>query len=123
MIPFITVLHALVCLLLIVIILMQTGRRGGLTESMIAAESLFGAQTNAFMVKATTIFATIFLVTCLSLAFLSSKQNQSLMSNKGIEGSVPKQAGPEQGNPSATGEVPQSAEEPLPSTNEAPTNN
>ncbi len=123
MIPFITVLHALVCILLIVIILMQTGRRGGLTESMIAAESLFGAQTNAFMVKATTIFATLFLVTCLSLAFFSSKQNQSLMSNKGIEGGVSKQAGPEQENPSVPAEVPPSAEEPLPPTNAAPPTN
>lgn len=123
MMPFITVLHAIVCILLIVIILMQTGRRGGLTESMIAAESLFGAQTNAFMVKATTIFATIFLVTCLSLAFLSSKQSQSLMSQKGIQGVVPKQAGLEQKNPSALGEASPIAEEPLPSTNEAPTNN
>ena len=88
MIP-VFILHALVCILLIVIILMQSGRRGGLTESMAAAESLFGAQTNAFMVKTTTVLAVFFLLTCLGLAFLSSKQNKSLMADRGA-GLIPK---------------------------------
>ena len=75
-------LHALICAVLITIILMQSGRGGGLTESFASAESMFGAQTNEFMVKATTIIAAIFLVTCLSLAVLSSRKAASLMSNK-----------------------------------------
>jgi len=75
-------LHATICVILIAVILMQSGRGGGLTESFSSAESMFGAQTNAFMIKATSIFATIFLVTCLGLAVLSSKKTVSLMSNK-----------------------------------------
>ncbi len=75
-------LHALVCMILIAAILMQSGRGGGLTESFSSAESMFGAQTNEFMIKATTIFAAIFLVTCLGLAVISSKKSESLMSNK-----------------------------------------
>lgn len=120
MMPLVTVLHALICIFLIVIILMQSGRRGGLTESMAAAESLFGAQTNVFMVKATTIFAALFLVTCLSLAFLSSKQNQSLMSSKEFKGITPKPAGPQSKSPSAPTPASAGAGESSPMTNAAP---
>ena len=87
---FVMFLHALVALLLIVIILMQSGRGGGLTEGFASAESLFGAKTNEFMIKATTIFASLFLVTCLGLAILSSQKGKSLMSNQVIPaGQIP----------------------------------
>ncbi len=82
MLGFIVFIHAIVCILLIVIILMQSGRGGGLTESFSSAESMFGAQTNSLMIKATTVFCIMFFITCLSLAFLSSKKDKSLMSNK-----------------------------------------
>ena len=79
MIGFFIVVHALVCVLLIVLILMQSGRGGGLTEAFASAESMFGAKTNEFMVRATTIFAAVFLVMSLSLAYLSAKQERSLI--------------------------------------------
>ncbi len=81
---FVIFIHALVCLMLVVIILMQSGRGGGLTEGFAAAESMFGAKTNEFLIKGTTVFATIFLVTCLSLAFLSSDKEKSLMAEKNL---------------------------------------
>jgi len=74
-------LHAAVSILLIVIILMQSGRGGGLTESFASAESMLGAKTNEFMIKATTIFASLFLITCLGLAIVSSQKGKSLMSS------------------------------------------
>ena len=76
---FVVILHALICILLVTVILMQSGRGGGLTESFAAAESMFGAKTNEFMVKATTVLAALFLVTSLSLAYMSSRKDQSLM--------------------------------------------
>ena len=79
MFGFLIFLHIVICLLLVIIILMQSGRGGGLTEGFAAAESMFGAKTNSMMVKGTTIFASIFLITCLSLAFLSAHQNKSLL--------------------------------------------
>ena len=60
-------------------ILMQSGRGGGLTEQFAGAESMFGAKTNVFMIRITTVFATIFMVTCLSLAYFSARRNQSLI--------------------------------------------
>lgn len=72
-------IHIIVCLLLMMVVLMQAGRGGGLTESLSSAESIFGSQTNTFMVKATSIFATIFFLTSVGLAVYSAKKGQSLM--------------------------------------------
>lgn len=111
MIGFITFLHVLVCILLATIILMQAGRGGGLTESFSSAESMFGAQTNSFMIRATTVFATIFFITSLSLAVLSSQRSKSLMTSGAAQSaakgapSLPASAGRETVNQDA-GEKP-----------------
>ena len=76
---FFILIHLVVCLILVVIILMQSGRGGGLTEGFAAAESVFGAKTNEFMIKATAIAGVIFLVTSLTLAHLSSRAERSIM--------------------------------------------
>ena len=87
---FILVIHVIVCVLLVISILMQAGRGGGLTETFQSAESMFGTQTNVFMVRFTTILAAIFICTSLLLAFKSSKVDQSLMANKKLLATVPK---------------------------------
>jgi preprotein translocase subunit SecG len=87
---FILVIHVIVCVLLVISILMQAGRGGGLTETFQSAESMFGTQTNVFMVRFTTILAAIFISTSLLLAFKSSKGDQSLMANKKLLATVPK---------------------------------
>ena len=63
---------------------MQAGRGGGLTEAFSSAESVFGAKTNSFMVRVTTVLASLFLITCLSLAYLSSRKERSLMSESSL---------------------------------------
>src|SRR5258708_4877507 len=89
---FILVIHVIVCILLVIAVLMQAGRGGGLTETFQSAESMFGTQTNVFMVRFTTIMAIIFLSTSLILAFNSSKGDKSLMANKKLLSTVPKSA-------------------------------
>lgn len=86
MIGFFIVVHALMCFILIAIILAQSGRGGGLTDGFAAAESVFGAKTNEFMVKATAIAGIVFLVTSLSLAHLSSRAERSLMDGQTVDG-------------------------------------
>ncbi|MBF0385185.1 MAG: preprotein translocase subunit SecG [Candidatus Omnitrophica bacterium] len=91
-------LHVIICALLATIILMQSGRGGGLTEAFASAESVFGAKTNEMLIKVTTILASLFLLTCLGLAVLSSQKGKSIMTeqaikkvtaeNKGTEGVV-----------------------------------
>jgi len=82
-------LHAIACFILIVVVLMQNGRGGGLTDSFAAAESMFGAKTNEFLVRATTIVACIFLVTSLTLAFLSAQKEESLMTDAAMTIEIP----------------------------------
>jgi len=78
---FIIFIHVTVCVLLIIIILIQAGRGGGLVEGFSGVESMFGPKTNAFLTRATAILSVIFFCTCLTLAFLSAKQSRSLMRN------------------------------------------
>jgi preprotein translocase subunit SecG len=80
-------IHVIVCALLIVIILIQAGRGGGLVESFSGVESMFGTKTNAFLTRTTTVLSILFFITCLSLAFLSAKQSRSLMKNIKTEAS------------------------------------
>ena len=71
-------LHILVCLILIGIILVQGGR-GGMAETLggSAAQSLFGGGANIVMTKITAICAALFMVTCLSLALLSTQRGRA----------------------------------------------
>ncbi|HDZ76570.1 MAG TPA: preprotein translocase subunit SecG [Candidatus Omnitrophica bacterium] len=76
---FLIVIHVMVCVLLVAIVLIQSGRGGGLTETFSSAESIFGTKTSAFLTRATTVLAILFITTCLSLYLLSIRKNRSLM--------------------------------------------
>lgn len=84
MMTFILVIHSITCVLLVLTILMQSGRGGGLTEQFASAESVFGAQTSSFMVRTTSIAATVFFITSLTLALMSAGQERSLMANNSV---------------------------------------
>ncbi len=79
----IIVVHAIACVGLVFVVLIQSGRGGGLTEGFGGAESVFGAKTTEAMVKITTTLAVIFLVTSLVLAFMSARAEKSLMAGQG----------------------------------------
>ena len=72
--------HVLLAIFMIVIILLQGGR-GGLGETMggAAAQSLFGGGANIVMTKLTAFCAGLFMVTSLSLAWLSAERGRSVM--------------------------------------------
>ncbi len=76
----ILLVHILLSLFLIGIVLLQGGR-GGLGEAMggAAAQSLFGGGANTVMTKMTAVVAGLFMVTCLSLATLSTGQERSVV--------------------------------------------
>ena len=73
--------HILICILLIIAILIQAGRGGGLVEGFSNVESMFGPKTNTFLTRTTATLSILFFITCLSLAFLSARQSRSLMDN------------------------------------------
>ncbi len=75
--------QVVVCVLLVAIVLMQSGRGGGLTETFAGGmESMFGSKTNVIMVRTTAILSILFFTTCLSLAFLSTQKSKSLMASE-----------------------------------------
>lgn len=78
---FVLVVHVIVCLLLVFVVLLQAGRGGGFSDMLGGGQpsSLFGTQTNAFMVKATEISAVVFIITSLSLGMLSTQKGRSLV--------------------------------------------
>jgi preprotein translocase subunit SecG len=80
MMPTVITIHIIICALLIIIILIQAGRGGGLVEGFSGVESMFGPKTSAFLTRMTSILSTLFFITCISLAFLSARQSKSLMS-------------------------------------------
>ncbi|MBU1862546.1 MAG: preprotein translocase subunit SecG [Candidatus Omnitrophica bacterium] len=82
MIIFLSIVHYIVCLVLIVVILLQAGRGHGLTGGAFggdSTQSIFGTKTTAFMTKVTTASAIGFLITCLMLAIFTSVKSKSLL--------------------------------------------
>ena len=76
----ILIVHVIVSLVLILVILLQSGR-GGMAEAMggAAAQSLFGGGVSNVLTRATAGCAIVFTVTCLSLAYLSTVRGRSLL--------------------------------------------
>ena len=75
----IIVIHVLLGMGIIGLVLMQQGRGAdaGAAFGSGASGSVFGAQgTASFLSRTTAIFATLFFITSLSLAFLSGKTSQ-----------------------------------------------
>jgi len=73
----IVVIHVLVCFGVILIVLLQAGKGAGLSSAfgVGSGESFFGGRgPTLFLEKLTTGCAVLFMVTCLSLAWLGQKQ-------------------------------------------------
>jgi len=87
-------IHVIVCALLIILILIQRGRGGGLADSFHDVESMFGTKTNAFLTRTTTVLSVLFFITCLSLALLSVRQSRSLLRDAKVRAAVEQTAAP-----------------------------
>jgi preprotein translocase subunit SecG len=92
------VIHVFACLFLIVSILLQAGKGAdmGAIFGGGGAQTLFGASGGAtFMSKLTSALAVVFMLTCLSLAYISS-HTASIMPK---EGAGPAQPAADEGEP------------------------
>ena len=81
MLSFILVIHLIIAIVLIVLVLLQRSEGGGLG---IGGSGVFmsGRAAGNVLSRLTAIFATIFFITSLSLALLSSSnQNSSIVDN------------------------------------------
>lgn len=84
MFGFIIVIHVIACIFLIIVVLLQAGKGGGLADVAGGNQtnSILGTQTNTFMTRLTEAFAIIFIVTSLSLAIMSSHRGKSLIETR-----------------------------------------
>jgi len=77
---FVNVLHVFVCLFLILVVLLQQSKGGGLSGALGGgATQVFGGRGSAnFMTRLTTVVAATFMLTSISLAFLSSAGDREM---------------------------------------------
>jgi preprotein translocase subunit SecG len=82
---FVIAIHVIVSLILIGVILLQAGRGGGLSETFggSSTQTLFGTKTSVFLARATAAAAIIYILTCLTLAVMTSHRGRSLVSQGG----------------------------------------
>ena len=76
----INVVHVFVCLFLILVVLLQQSKGGGLAGSLGgSAQQVFGGSGSAnFMTRLTGIMAALFMLTSMSLAYLSSAGDREM---------------------------------------------
>lgn len=101
---FVLIIHIIASLVLVLVILLQAGRGGGLSEAFGggAAQTIFGTKAATFLTRATAVCAVLFLITSLSLAVLSGLRTKSLLERAPITGQ-PQQQIPAEGQPQVAG--------------------
>lgn len=86
--------HVIVSVFLIAVILLQAGRGGGLSDTFGSSqvEHMFGTKSTNILTKATSVCAIGFIVTCLSLAVMSSHRSKSLLDRAAVPPAAEKAA-------------------------------
>lgn len=79
-------IHVVASLVLIAVILLQAGRGGGLNETFggSSTQSILGTKTSVFLKRATAASAVVYILTCLTLAVLTSHRGQSLVTRGSV---------------------------------------
>ncbi len=110
MIYLFTFIHVIVCLFLIIVVLLQSGKAADLAGAFggMGSQTAFGPRGSATLLsKATTAAAAIFMITSLTLAILATKGAQSsgsvLERQKAPAKSAPAQSGTPQSAPASPG--------------------
>lgn len=95
MVILLTIVHVIVCLFLIIVVLLQSGKAADLAGAFggMGSQTAFGARGAAtVLTKATTVAAVLFMVTSLSLSIIATRQQgggSTVLEN--VKSSTPKQ--------------------------------
>lgn len=79
---FLTIVHVIVCFILILVILLQAGRGQGLSGASFGSgnvQSVLGTRAADFLTKATSVAAICFLFTCIGLDIIEARKSRSLL--------------------------------------------
>ena len=80
MIYVITTLHVIVCLFLVIVVLLQSGKAADLAGAFggMGSQTAFGPRGSATLLsKATTVAAAVFMLTSLTLSIMSNRSSSS----------------------------------------------
>ena len=85
MTTFLSIVHVFVCMFLILVVLLQQGRGGGLGSAFGgASQQVFGGLgAGNFMTRLTWGCAMVFILTSVSLAYIASSGDRSLKAREG----------------------------------------
>jgi preprotein translocase subunit SecG len=103
MVIFLTVIHVIVCVFLVIVVLLQSGKAADLAGAFggMGSQTVFGPRGSATVLsKATTIAAAVFMCTSLTLSIMAQRQGHggpSLLDKAAKP--VPAQTQPAQGQP------------------------
>jgi preprotein translocase subunit SecG len=101
-ITLITVIHILVCLFLVVVVLLQSGKSGDIAAAFggMGSQTAFGPRGAATALsKATTASAVIFMITSITLSIAASRKTSS---KSVLEGMTPSQTQSQPAPPAQT---------------------
>jgi len=109
-----TVLHIIVCLMVMLVVLIQPGKSGGLGAALggAGAQQIFGGRgAGNFLTRTTWISASVFFVTSITLAYISTSTGDSLQNLGRARKAEPTEAAPAAGtSPKPEDQQQQSAE-------------
>ncbi|MBA3035548.1 MAG: preprotein translocase subunit SecG [Desulfobacterium sp.] len=90
------IIHVIACVAIIMVVLLQTGKGADIGAAFGGggSQTLFGSSgASTFLSKATTVIAIVFMITSLSLAYMSGNRNKrSIMKNIKIPVAVEQKA-------------------------------
>jgi preprotein translocase subunit SecG len=119
---FTSIIHVFVCLVLMGVVLLQQGKGGGMGSAFggASAQVFGGSGAGNLLTRATAICAAIFMITSVSLAYMSSSGDRALKARVSAEAGKKKDRGTvrEKTSPSASAST--SAAPPAPSGSDAP---
>ena len=91
-----TVVHVVVCIFLIIVVLLQSGKAADLAGAFggMGSQTAFGPRGSATLLsKATTVSIILFMVTSMSLSIIATKSagasNSTVLERHPVKGSVP----------------------------------
>src|SRR5215510_15100115 len=114
MIILLTIIHVLVCVFLIIVVLLQSGKAADLAGAFggMGSQTAFGPRGSATLLsKATTVSAVVFMITSLSLSILATRNAGSSVGNTVLD----------KAKQSAPVSAPKSGQSPAPGAPVAPT--
>ena len=88
MVIFLSIIHVLICLFLVLVVLLQQGKGGGLGASFGgsgAGQVFGGGGAGNLLTRTTAICATLFMLTSVSLAYISTSGDRALRDRAKLE--------------------------------------